>query len=134
MKRHVRQKYDPLVDEVELLEANPQYAHVRLPDGRETTVSIRHLAPRGTACPPDPGAEVLIDKQDCDKTDDDDCQKTGTLTVEADPISHMSNTHVDTPMPQPHVDTPMPQPQSRSEPSPLRRSTRATRMPSRYDL
>ncbi|CAG2223252.1 unnamed protein product [Mytilus edulis] len=40
-------KYDPLVEEVDLLEANPTYAHVRLPDGRETTVSVRHLAPRG---------------------------------------------------------------------------------------
>ena len=39
MKRNVRQsKYDPLVDEVNLIEANPQYAHVRLPDDRETTV------------------------------------------------------------------------------------------------
>ena len=48
LKRHVRtSKSDPLVDEVELLQANPQYAHVRYADGRETTVSIRHLAPSG---------------------------------------------------------------------------------------
>lgn len=48
MRNHVRaNKYEPIVQEVELLEANPDYAHVRLPDGRETTVSIRHLAPRG---------------------------------------------------------------------------------------
>ena len=48
LKRHVRaSKYDPLVDEVELLEANTHYAHVRMPDGRETTVSLRHLAPVG---------------------------------------------------------------------------------------
>lgn len=48
MKRFVRNsKYDPLVEEVELLEANHQYAHVRLPDGRETTVSTRSLAPVG---------------------------------------------------------------------------------------
>jgi hypothetical protein len=39
-------KYDPLVEEVELLECNPQYAHVRLPNGKEETVSVRHLAPR----------------------------------------------------------------------------------------
>lgn len=46
LKRHVRNsKYDPMVDEVNLLEANPQYAHVRFPDGREDTVSIKHLAP-----------------------------------------------------------------------------------------
>ncbi|GFW11244.1 retrovirus-related Pol polyprotein from transposon 17.6 [Trichonephila clavipes] len=40
-------KYEPIVQEVELIEANPDYAHVKLGDGRETTVSIRHLAPRG---------------------------------------------------------------------------------------
>ena len=48
MKRNVRQsKFDPLVDEVELISANPQYANVRLRDGRETTVSLRQLAPTG---------------------------------------------------------------------------------------
>ncbi len=48
LKRHVRtSKIYPLVDEVELLQANPQYAHIRHADGRETTVSIRHLAPCG---------------------------------------------------------------------------------------
>jgi len=49
LKRHVRHsKTEPLVDEVELLQANPSYAHVRFADGRETTVSTRHLAPLGT--------------------------------------------------------------------------------------
>ena len=49
MKRQVRaSKYEPMVEKVELIDANPGYAHVRLPDGRETTVSIRHLAPTGS--------------------------------------------------------------------------------------
>ena len=30
-----------------LLEANPQYAYVQFPDGREHTVSIKQLAPLG---------------------------------------------------------------------------------------
>ena len=48
MKRNVQHsKYEPLVEEVELIETNPRYAHVKLPDGRETTVSIRQLAPTG---------------------------------------------------------------------------------------
>ena len=52
LKRHVRNsKYEPLVDEVDLLEANPDYAYVRFPNGRETTVSIRHLAPVGSEVP-----------------------------------------------------------------------------------
>ncbi|XP_059837244.1 uncharacterized protein LOC132400298 [Hypanus sabinus] len=42
-------KYSPLVERVHLLHANPQYAYVVLPDGREDTVSIRDLAPAGAA-------------------------------------------------------------------------------------
>ena len=54
LKRHVRStKADPLVDEVELLQANPHYAFVRYPDGRETTVSTKHLAPKPTSAPQD---------------------------------------------------------------------------------
>ena len=49
LKRFVRNsKTDPLVDEVQLLQANPQYAHIRHADGREATVSLKHLAPKGT--------------------------------------------------------------------------------------
>ena len=47
-KKHVRHsKYEPLVETVELLEANPNYAYVRFPNGREDTVSIQDLAPSG---------------------------------------------------------------------------------------
>ncbi len=53
MRNQVRtNKYEPLVQEVELIEANPDYAHVKLADGRETTVSIRHLAPKGECTKP----------------------------------------------------------------------------------
>jgi len=59
LKRNVRHsKTEPLVDEVELLQANPNYADVRYPDGRVTTVSTRHLAPAG---------KVVI-------SDDDSCE------------------------------------------------------------
>jgi len=54
LKRHVHPtKADPLVDEVELLQANPHIAFVRYPDGRETTVSTKHLAPKPTSAPQD---------------------------------------------------------------------------------
>ena len=44
LKRHVRNsKTEPLVDEVELIGANLHNAHIRYPDGRETTASPRHL-------------------------------------------------------------------------------------------
>ena len=45
VKRHVRNKHEPLVDEAELIELNPNYAHVRMQDGQETTVFIRDLSP-----------------------------------------------------------------------------------------
>ena len=45
IKRHVCNKGDPFVDEAQFLELNPTYARVRLNNGRETTVSIRNLAP-----------------------------------------------------------------------------------------
>ena len=46
LRRFVRKsKHDPLVDEVELTDINPTYAHIRYPDGRESTVSIHDLAP-----------------------------------------------------------------------------------------
>ena len=46
LKRSVRNsKHDPYVDEVELVESNPSYAHIRYEDGRESTVSLKKLAP-----------------------------------------------------------------------------------------
>ena len=45
VKRHIRNKHEPLVDEAESNELNPSYAHVRMQDGRETAVSIRDLSP-----------------------------------------------------------------------------------------
>ena len=59
LKRHVRNKSDPLVDEVELLHANPHYAFVRFPNGRETSVATKHLAPSG-------GGENLIPESEGD--------------------------------------------------------------------
>ena len=53
LRRFVRQsKSDPLCDEVELLKANPNFAHVRLNDGRETTVALKDLAPCPTTTTP----------------------------------------------------------------------------------
>ena len=44
LKRHVRaSKYEPLVENVELIEANPSYAHIRYSNGQEDTESdIKH--------------------------------------------------------------------------------------------
>ena len=48
MKCHVcNGLYDSLGKEVELIESNPEYACVRHAEGRESTVSRRHLSPCG---------------------------------------------------------------------------------------
>ena len=49
-KRNVKHsKYEDSVEEVELLEANPQYALIQRKDGSESTISLRQLAPRGVS-------------------------------------------------------------------------------------
>ncbi|KAK3877999.1 hypothetical protein Pcinc_017332 [Petrolisthes cinctipes] len=45
-------KSDPLVESVELIESTPQYARIRHPDGRESTVSTRDLAEPGVCHSP----------------------------------------------------------------------------------
>ena len=46
LQRFVRKnKTDPLVDEVDILDINPTYANIRYSDGRESTVSLQDLAP-----------------------------------------------------------------------------------------
>ena len=46
LKLHVRaNKHESLVDEVELVHATSSYAKVRFPSGRETSVSLRDIAP-----------------------------------------------------------------------------------------
>ena len=46
LKRHIcTSKYDPVVDKVYLLHATPIYALVRLPNGRETIVSLKDVSP-----------------------------------------------------------------------------------------
>ena len=50
LRKFVRHsKADPLVQRVELRHVNPSYAFVKYPDGRESSVSLRDLAP----CPED---------------------------------------------------------------------------------
>ena len=45
VRKHVQDKYDPVVEETDLLNANPNYAVVRSPKGCVVTVSARDIAP-----------------------------------------------------------------------------------------
>ena len=48
LKHHVRRsEHDPLVSRVKLIKANPQYAQIETAEGRQSTVSLRDLAPAG---------------------------------------------------------------------------------------
>ncbi|VDI32023.1 Hypothetical predicted protein [Mytilus galloprovincialis] len=81
MKKHVRAtKYNPLVEEVDLLKANPTYAHVRLPDGRETTVSLRHLAPRGQSINNDNLDHSVLNDRTMDITETNTQDDSNTVT------------------------------------------------------
>ena len=73
LRRHVRRKEDPLVEEVELLEANPSYAHIRFKDGREDTVAIGDLAryPRDVQSTPEIGETPLAENTDVNLPDDE---------------------------------------------------------------
>ena len=68
LRKFVRlHKNDDLVDEVELINANPSYANIRYSDGRETSVSISDLSP----CPRKPcqnEADFLKNLEDNDES------------------------------------------------------------------
>ena len=47
-RRPCDSKYDSVIEEAFLIEANPEYAFVQFPNGRETTVSLRDIAYKPT--------------------------------------------------------------------------------------
>ena len=48
VRKHVRDKYDPQVDEVDLLHANQSYAVVKYPERSDVIVSAWNVAPTAT--------------------------------------------------------------------------------------
>ncbi|XP_068211794.1 uncharacterized protein [Palaemon carinicauda] len=105
LRRHVRSsKHEPLTEEVQLMDANSMYANVKYPDGRESTVSTRDLAPSpaGATSPVhhvEPSGETespdTTEVQDTQTHDNRDCHES-------------------------------------SEPTEIRKSTRVSRPPDRY--
>ena len=117
IKRHVRSsKFDPPTEEVHLIEANPQYAHVRYPDGKEDTVALKHLAPKPTS-----NDEILetnrVVEVDSENPANDAARANESFTtedVDAEPIQNES-------LNDPSCETK------------LRRSQRVRKPPERYD-
>ena len=61
VRKHVRgSKYESPVEEAELIEANPEYAFIRLNTGHETTVSLRDLAP----CSDETSQDAVVEDQE----------------------------------------------------------------------
>ena len=73
MKRHNnRSKYDPLVEEVELLDVNPNTSHIRTEQGVELTVSNKHLAPIGNDPLPHPYDNIVPSENVTNESESDD--------------------------------------------------------------
>ena len=111
LRRFVRtSKNDPFVDQVELTDANPTYAHVKYPDGREPSASLWDLTP----CPLPPGQEGLpSERKENDIAPDvtvPDLQQDSTASPMASDEQQNSSTQVPT----------------------IRRSTRQVKPSSRY--
>ena len=121
MKRQVHtSKMDPRVEEVELLQANPHYAQVRYPDGRETTVATKHLAPKGQVVETQPAPECIPVEAENLPVD-----TSVGVSLDAEP----SSAPEPPPEPQPELT-----PARNVEPAPVRRSQRIRRPVVRLNL
>ena len=92
VKKHVRNKDEPLVEEAELIEFNPSNAHVRLSNGRETTVSIRDVAPRVQNDASE--SEIEIEKSGDNKSDSTDvplCRDSSVVESSVDSNADVNN-------------------------------------------
>jgi len=131
-------KQDDLVEEVDLVEANPSYAFIPYRDGRESTGALKDLAPSPrspTDISPRPGStreEVqssihLATTFPRSRSPEDDAECASSLT-EAAPPDSAGNPVVTTPV-SPPAASPALHPNSLPEQTvpELRRSTRSTR-------
>lgn len=121
VRRFVRHtKNDPFVDEVELTEVNPSYAHIRYPDGRESTVSVKDLSP----CP-----RTNISQEETRHNNSSDEDESHEILNETfrDDITR-------TPVTSNPTDTTQNTPDDNVIVSGLRRSTRTSKPPDRLDL
>ena len=128
LQRFVRNKHDLLVDEVELLDANPSFANVRLRSGNEVTVSVSDLAP----CPSN-SIQTLEDSENIKNP-------TELFPHEKSPVSDVSKTKTPslpaqtTLNPSAELSTPKITPPTSpvSEDVSLRRSSRIRKAPDRF--
>ena len=115
IRNHARSsKHEPIVEEAELIQANPQYAFVKLKSGFETTVSLRDVAP----CPRDSTEEISpIPSPDVDFAKSSQMGNT-SLQVDTNNIQQDEDTNQEIPS------TEAPQDRSANYVPPHRRSNR----------
>ena len=127
LRKFVRNKNEPLVDEVDLIEANPSFAKVRYANGRESTVSVNDLAP----CPSKTAEDVVeIQQPEESSTTQQVVQK-----LPEEPNCDLQNSLQSplTEMEAPQTREPTSSNLSSSDSTPLlRRSTRERRQPQRF--
>ena len=127
LRRFLRNKNEPLVDEVELMEANPNSAHIRFPDGRESTVSVTDLAPCPSKTTTFPESntyydEITNDAQPTTTSDSSPCQRHESIS--SDTFDNSLPTVTTSPD---HSTRPNSSDSLLSQPLVLRRSSRNTR-------
>ena len=125
LRRFIRNsKDDPLVTKVNLVEANSQFARIQYPDGRDSTVSLRDLAPYSS-----PSKDFVSDDSTSEMNEDRIYFNSRNDCVDEDP----DGCTVDPPTESQEGIVPVCDNQGR-EVSCLRRSQRVRRPPQKLDL
>ena len=128
LRRFVR--HNKNVDEVHLMDINPSYAHIRYPDGRESTVSIKDLS----ACTAPP---IAVDQD----TTSPLSHMNNDITTNNQTPTHSSANHVNYETSENHVSQPFPENASQTVDTAvsnatllLRRSSPMIKAPNRFIL
>ena len=127
-----RSKNDPPVTSATLVHANPEYAHIRLDSGVETTVNIRDLAPHPVETTGDPDDvfeepnPLPVITPEINDTQEQLEQPTVDTEVNGVTSSNETQTQHDATSETPIVELPI------VEDIPLRRTTRKTCPPVRF--
>ena len=89
------------MQEVELIEANSQYAHVRYPNGREDTIATKYLAPAGERLPHKSLGQQPTDADNMDdvkSTQDNEEEHAPNPNIHDDNVTLPGNSNNDIPL------------------------------------
>jgi hypothetical protein len=80
-------KYDPLVEEVQLVKCDPLYAHIVHSDGRNECVSLRRLAPKHGELSDTSTESAQFPTTVAEEPLDSDVSNTGSVKRDADELN-----------------------------------------------